>query len=58
MRPAGIRLPANGDPHAPPAGSRDSGSQIGSNPVKSPPRTAADGTEKVFVSERVLRCPS
>ena len=58
MRPSGIRLPAKNDPHAPVAGSRVNGSHTRSKPAKSPPRTAGDGTEKVFVSERVVRCPS
>ena len=53
-----MRLPAKNDPHAPLAGFRVNGSHTGSNPEKLPPRTAADGTENVFVSERVVRCPS
>ena len=35
-----------------------SGSQIGPRPLKSPARTAADGTEKVRVSDRRMRSPS
>ena len=53
-----MRFPGKYVPHAPVAGSRVSGSQIGAWLEKSPPRTAADGTEKVFVRERAVRCPS
>ena len=57
IRPAGIRLPANGR-HAPVAASMVSGSQIGLQPEKSPARRAASGTEKVLVSERRVSCRS
>ena len=57
MRSAGMRLPANGW-HAPLTGSMVSGSQIGSQPEKSPARTAASGTEKVLVIDRRVSCRS